>query len=58
MTELVLFYPLIYYLSGITYNFPLDLMFMANIHRNCSHYTGVRGYKDRYSAEGAVVYSG
>jgi len=33
-------------------------MFMANIQRGCSHYTGVRGYKGRYPGEGAVVYLG
>lgn len=57
MTELILFHLLIYYLRGITYNFPLDFKFMANIRRGCSHYTGVRGYQDRYPGEGAVVYS-
>lgn len=58
MTELILFHPLIYYPRRITYNFPLDLMFMANIHRGFSHFTGVRGYQDKYPGEGAVVQLG
>lgn len=58
MTELILLHPLIYYLRGITYNFPLDFVLMANIHRGCSYCTGVRGYQDRYPGEGAAMYLG